>query len=54
MILTVMFITGMHAAAGRRRAGKISHAATPRALTPVRKFEIENFGKNNSFNFFKN
>ena len=41
----------MHAAAGRRRAGKICHAATPRALTPVRKFEIENVGKNNSFNF---
>ena len=32
----------MHAAAERRRAGKICHAAAPRALTPVWKFEIKN------------
>ena len=45
--------SGMHAAAERRRAGKICHAATPRALTPMWKFEIENFGKNKVFKFWQ-
>ena len=41
----------MHAAAERRCAGKICHAAAPRAFTPVWKFEIKNFGKNKVLNF---
>ena len=35
----------MHAAAERRRAGKICHAAAPRALTPVCKFKSKILAK---------